>query len=94
MNILDWWEKGKKSIKDITINYSQVMATEERYKNKGQIQQLEEEKNKNKNDISNKRINKIKKEIAILDDKKRSINKIKGGILQCRFRKYRHFGIS
>lgn len=93
MNILDWWEKGKKSIKDITINYSKVMATKEKYKYKGLIQELEEEENKDKNDISNERINKIKKEIAILEDnrKKRSYNKIKGGILQWRSRKYRNF---
>ncbi|VDI59293.1 Hypothetical predicted protein [Mytilus galloprovincialis] len=79
MNILDWWEKGKKSIKDISINYSKVMATKEKYKYKGLIQELEEEENKDKNDISNERINKIKKEIAILDD-----NRKKGVIIRSR----------
>ncbi|CAC5384259.1 unnamed protein product [Mytilus coruscus] len=79
MNILDWWEKEKKSIKDITINYSKVMATKEKYKYKGLIQQLEEEEHKNENDISNERINKIKKEIEILED-----NRKKGVIIRSR----------
>ncbi|CAC5384262.1 unnamed protein product [Mytilus coruscus] len=79
MNILEWWGKGKQSIKDITIKYSKVIATKEKYKYKGLIQQLEEEENKNKNDISNERINKIKKEIEKLDNKRK-----KGVIIRSR----------
>ncbi|CAC5384510.1 unnamed protein product [Mytilus coruscus] len=55
------------------------MATKEKYKYKGLIQQLEEEENKNENDISNERINKIKKEIEILED-----NRKKGVIIRSR----------
>ncbi|CAG2229616.1 unnamed protein product [Mytilus edulis] len=44
MNILDWWEKGKKSIKDITINYSKkkgvIIRSREEYYN-GDLENIE-----------------------------------------------------